>query len=124
MEHILTIPGQLPGLNEYIAAERSSGGKYRAAAMKRNAERVIGLCARSHLGGIHFTGPVTMTYTWHEANLRRDKDSIAFARKLSRIGPRNRGSHDIAATKVQLAIIHLPGHEGDSPTVNRQQVSF
>ena len=29
----LTIPGQLPGLNEYIDAER--GNKYKAATMKK-----------------------------------------------------------------------------------------
>jgi len=76
----LTIPGQLPGLNEYIAAERAN--RYKAAAMKRDAERVIGLCARSQLRGIHFTAPVTMRYTWYEPNKRRDKDNIAFARKF------------------------------------------
>ena len=82
MTHTLTISGQLPGLNEYIATERGGGGKYRAAAMKRDAERVIGLCARSQLREIHFTAPVTMRYTWHEPNRRRDKDNIAFARKF------------------------------------------
>jgi len=74
------IPGQLPGLNEYIKAERTS--KYKAAAMKRDAERLISLCARQQLRGIQFIAPVTMHYTWHESNRRRDKDNIAFARKF------------------------------------------
>jgi len=82
MTHTLTIPGQLPGLNEYIAAERGGGGKYRAAAMKRDAETLIGLCARQQLRGVYFTAPVTMHYTWCEPNRRRDKDNIAFARKF------------------------------------------
>lgn len=33
----LTIPGLLPGLKEYIDAERSYKGKYKAASMKRQA---------------------------------------------------------------------------------------
>ena len=38
----VTIPGLLPGLNEYIDAERAVKGKYKAAAMKKQAENVIG----------------------------------------------------------------------------------
>jgi len=80
MTHTLTIPGQLPGLNAYIAAERAN--RYKAAAMKRDAEQLIALCARSQLRGINFTAPVTMVYAWYEPNRRRDKDNIAFARKF------------------------------------------
>ena len=80
MPHTLTIPGTLPGLNEYISAERTN--KYKAAAMKKNAEELIGLYARSQLRGVLFTGPVTMRYTWYEKDRRRDKDNIAFARKF------------------------------------------
>ena len=42
MKYKLTIPGLLPGLNEYIDAERSHKGKYKAASMKRQAQNVIG----------------------------------------------------------------------------------
>lgn len=43
MKHYkLTIPGLLPGLNEYVDAERGAKGKYKAAAMKKQAENVIG----------------------------------------------------------------------------------
>ena len=80
MTHTLTIPGQLPSLNEYIAAERAN--RYKAAAMKRDAEQLIGLYARSQLRGVRFTGPVMMRYTWYEPNRRRAKDNIAFARKF------------------------------------------
>ena len=76
----ITIPGHLPGLNEYIVAERTS--KYKAAKMKRDAEDLIALCARAQLKGVQFTSPVTMLYTWIEPNCRRDKDNIAFARKF------------------------------------------
>lgn len=76
----LIIHKRLPGLNEYIAAERTN--KYKAAGMKRDAETLIGLCARQQLHGIHFAGRVTMRYTWREPNRKRDKDNIAFARKF------------------------------------------
>jgi len=80
MTHTLTIPGQLPGFNSYIAAERAN--RYKAAAMKRDAEQLIGLCARQQLRGVQFIGPVTMCYTWYEPNRKRDKDNISFARKF------------------------------------------
>jgi len=80
MEHTLIIPGQLPGLNSYVATERSN--RYKAAAMKRDAEQLIGLCARQQLRGVQFTAPVTMAYTWYEPNRKRDKDNISFARKF------------------------------------------
>lgn len=80
MTHTLTIPGTLPGLNEYIAAERSN--RYKAAAMKRDTEQLITLYARSQLRGVQFTRPVMMHYSWVEPNRRRDKDNIAFARKF------------------------------------------
>ena len=60
MKHYkLTIPGLLPGLNEYVDAERGAKGKYKAAAR-----------------------PVVIHYTWIEPNRRRDKDNIAFAKKF------------------------------------------
>ena len=68
----LTIPGLLPGLNEYIDAERSYKGKYKAASMKR----------RTQLRGVRFTRPVVIRYLWVEPSRRRDKDNIAFAKKF------------------------------------------
>ena len=42
MKHYkLTIPGLLPGLNEYVDAERGAKGKYKAAAMKKHDKKVI-----------------------------------------------------------------------------------
>ena len=43
----VTIPGLLPGLNEYIDAERAVKGKYKAAAMKKQAENVIGFMVKT-----------------------------------------------------------------------------
>lgn len=70
-----TIPGRLPGLNEYIAAERQH--RQKAAAMKKQYEHVIILLIKSQLRGVHFTGPVRMEYVWHEKDRRRDKDNIS-----------------------------------------------
>ena len=76
----LVIPGVLPNLNDYISAERVH--RQRGAAMKRQTEQVVMLCARKQLRGVKFTGPVVMRYTWYEPNRRRDKDNISsFGRK-------------------------------------------
>lgn len=75
-----TIPGRLPGLNEYINAERRN--KYKAAQMKRDAEQRIIMAAKTQLRGVRFNVPVIMHYTWVEPNRRRDKDNITFAKKF------------------------------------------
>lgn len=80
MIYKFTIPGQLPGLNEYISAER--GNRYAAAKMKRNAQELIGWSIRNDLGVISIDRPVQIKYRWFEKNRRRDKDNIAFARKF------------------------------------------
>lgn len=78
----LTIPGILPGLNEYIDAERSHKGKYKAASMKKQAQNVIGYMIKTQLRGVRFTRPVVIHYLWIEPSRRRDKDNIAFAKKF------------------------------------------
>ena len=75
MKYKLTIPGLLPGLNEYIDAERSHKGKYKAASMKRQAQNVIGYMIRTQLRGVRFTRPVVIRYLWIEPSRRRDKDN-------------------------------------------------
>lgn len=78
----VTIPGLLPGLNEYIDAERAVKGKYKAAAMKKQAENVIGYMVKTQLRGVRFDRPVIIHYRWIEPNRRRDKDNVAFAKKF------------------------------------------
>ena len=78
----LTIPGILPGLNEYIDAERAVKGKYKAAAMKKQAQNVIGYMVKTQLRGVRFTRPVVIHYLWIEPSRRRDKDNVAFAKKF------------------------------------------
>lgn len=68
----LTIPGLLPGLNEYIDAERSYKGKYKAASMKRQAQNVIGYMIRTQLRGVRFTRPVVIRYLWVEPGVLRN----------------------------------------------------
>lgn len=79
MEYLLIIPGTLPGLNEYIRAER--GNKYGAAKMKSDAEKTIIFAARKRLKGVRIERPVQLEYTWYD-NTRRDYDNIAFAHKF------------------------------------------
>lgn len=79
MEYLLTIPGTLPGLNEYIRAERNN--KYKAAKMKSDAEEIIIFSARKCLKGVGIKKPVRLEYTWYD-NTRRDYDNIAFAHKF------------------------------------------
>lgn len=76
----LMIPGRLPGLNEYIKAER--GNRQAAAKLKRETEVLIGWCIRQQLRGVSFGKPVVMRYRWIEPNRMRDKDNVAFARKF------------------------------------------
>ena len=52
----LTLPGPLPGLNEYINAER--GNRYTAASMKVNIQSVIALNIRRQLHGLHIKNPL------------------------------------------------------------------
>ena len=82
MQVMLVIPGRLPGLNEYVAAERSSSGKHLAARMKRDVETAIQWCIWAQLKGVRFERPVRMEYRWVEENRKRDKDNIAFAKKF------------------------------------------
>ena len=77
----LTIPGLLPGLNEYINAERTN--KYAAATMKKQCEAVVMAEARRQLKHIKLKTPVIMRYKWVEPNKRRDKSNISgYGRKV------------------------------------------
>ncbi len=74
------IPFPLPGLNEYIEAERSHRKK--GASMKRKWQAAVAASLRRQLRGA-LREPVTMRYTWYERSRRRDKDNIsAFGRKV------------------------------------------
>lgn len=80
MKSTLTIPGTLPGLNEYTNAERTN--RYMAAELKKRAQELIRWCIRRDLHNIRFTKPVRLQFLWIEPNRKRDKDNIAFAKKF------------------------------------------
>lgn len=74
------IRGTLPGLNDYISAERTS--RFQAASMKKQCESIVMHAARS-LGKLQIDQPVYMVYHWYEPHKRRDKDNVsAFGRKV------------------------------------------
>ena len=81
MEYKFTIPGRLPGLNEYTAANRTD--PYKGGKMKKDNEEVVIWSVRQQLRGLHINKPVTIKYTFYEQNKRRDLDNISsFALKV------------------------------------------
>lgn len=80
----LVISGTLPGLNEYIAAERKS--RYAAARLKGQTQHVVELAVKRRLRG-PLREPVWMNYRWYEKDRRRDKDNICgYGRKVIQDG--------------------------------------
>lgn len=80
MEYLLIIPGKLPGLNEYVTAERTS--RYMGAKTRRNSEDFVAIGIKQQLKGLKINNPVELHYTWIEPDMRRDRDNIAFAKKF------------------------------------------
>lgn len=70
----MEIPGRLPGLNEYVEAERRN--RFKAAKMKRDAQDWVILCIKKYMRGVHITRPVYIRYFYVEPNRRRDMDNI------------------------------------------------
>lgn len=73
----LWIPHKMPGLNELIAAAKGSGGRGLAySRLKRQwGETIRNLAAEKGLP--RFTKPVLLSFSWYEANKRRDPDNVA-----------------------------------------------
>lgn len=81
MEYLLTIPGTLPNLNDYIAAERAN--RHKGAKMKADSGNIVAMAIRRCLRGARIDKPVEMHYFWYEPNKRRDKDNVSsFGRKV------------------------------------------
>lgn len=81
MEYLLTIPGTLPNLNEYIAAERTN--RHKGAKMKADSGNIVAVAIRQCMRGVRIEKPVFMEYAWIEPSRRRDKDNISsFGRKV------------------------------------------
>lgn len=76
----LIIDGRLPGLNDYIDAERTH--RQKAAKLKRDSEQTVAWFIRAQLRGA-LREPVYITYLWVEKDRRRDKDNVSsFGRKV------------------------------------------
>lgn len=81
MEYKLIIPGTLPNLNDYIAAERTN--RHKGAKMKADSGNIVAAAIRQCMRGVRIDKPVFMEYTWIEPSRRRDKDNISsFGRKV------------------------------------------
>ncbi len=81
MEYLLTIPGKLHNLNDYISAERSN--RYVGGQMKKADQNIVIHYAKKQLKGITIENPVFMEYAWYEKDKRRDCDNISsFGRKV------------------------------------------
>ncbi len=77
----LIIDGRLPGLNEFIAAERSN--RYKGASMKRDAQRFVAYAIRAQMRGVRYTRPIRLHYIFFEPNKKRDHDNVSgFAHKV------------------------------------------
>lgn len=81
MEYLLTIPSKLPGLNDYIAAERTN--RHKGAKMKADNGNIVSVAIMQCMRGVRIEKPVEMHYTWYESNRRRDMDNVSsFGRKV------------------------------------------
>lgn len=81
MEYLLIISGRLPGLNDYIAAERAN--RHKGAKMKADSENIVAVAIRQCMRGVRLDKPVEMNYVWYEQNKRRDHDNVSsFGRKV------------------------------------------
>jgi Holliday junction resolvase RusA-like endonuclease len=77
----LIIPGRLPGLNEYISAERTN--RFKAAKLKRDSMDTVLWACKGCLRGWKAQKRVWMHYKWYEPNSRRDMDNISsYGRKI------------------------------------------
>lgn len=77
-----TVYGRLPSLNDYINACRSHWSK--GATLKRQTEEDIiwqirGARNKGLLNPV--SGPVAVSFEWHESDQRRDWDNIISAKK-------------------------------------------
>ena len=82
MEYHFTVPGTLPGLNDYLKAERKftrRGGSAHSVGndMKQENQMLICNAIRLQLKRLKIQQPVHIRYKFFELNRRRDLDNIA-----------------------------------------------
>lgn len=77
----LTIPGSMPGLNDYIAAMNAN--RHKGNQMKQEHQEIVMWQIRAQMRKKRFTKPVFLLFTFYEKNRCRDHDNVsAFARKV------------------------------------------
>lgn len=77
-EHKFTISGTLPGLNDYLKAERSFSRKHSCGNdMKQSCQMLIASAIRTQLKRLKIKNPVQISYTYYKPTKRRDLDNIA-----------------------------------------------
>lgn len=80
-DYRLTIPGRLPGLNEYTETTRRN--RYQGAQMKKTSQHTVLWCIKSQLRNRPIKKPVFLLFTFYERDRRRDHDNVSsFARKV------------------------------------------
>ncbi len=82
MEYHFTVPGTLPGLNDYLEAERKftrRGGTAHSVGndMKQENQMLICNAIRLQMKRLKIQQPVHISYKFYEPNRRRDLDNIA-----------------------------------------------
>lgn len=78
MQYRFVIKGKLPGLNEYLKAERSfRRGHSCGNDMKQEYQMLISNAIRTQLKRLRIKSPVYIKYKFYEPNKRRDLDNIA-----------------------------------------------
>ena len=76
-KYIVEIPLKLPSLNDYVRICRAN--KQYANKFKQEYQQEIGLFLMKLP---RFEKPIHITFTWIEANKKRDLDNVAFAKKF------------------------------------------
>jgi len=79
--HVFTIKGVLPGMNEYINAERTN--RFKAAKIKKDATNLVAtvIWMDEDMRNKQYT-KVFVEIHYYCPNKRKDKDNIAFAKKF------------------------------------------
>jgi len=75
----MVIKGRLPGLNEYVLANRSN--RFAGSSMKKKCQEAISKYIEAQLPNT-ITPPVEIDFRWYEKDGRRDLDNICFAKKF------------------------------------------
>lgn len=80
-DYRLTIPGRLPGLNEYTEENRRN--HHAGAKLKARYQELVKWYIRAQLHGKAIDKPVFLLFEFYELDKRRDHDNVSsFARKI------------------------------------------